>query len=228
MPHRLVADRQEENIQHPRLVRMAAAFFSYLFHPVFIPVLVVAFMLFVHPYLFTGLSPFDKSRVLVMSVLMYTFFPVVTVLLLKALKFIGHIQLKTQKDRIIPLIASMTWYAWLAYVWWNSHKMSDALAIPKEAFRLALAVFLASWLALMANIKIKVSLHAIACGVMLAFIILLAFSQNLNFGIYISAAFIITGIVCTARFIVSDHTPLEIYGGLALGVAAQVIAWQFG
>lgn len=212
----------------PEGIRAAAVFFSWLFHPVFIPVLVVAFMLYVHPYLFTGLSGFDKARVMIMSVMMYTFFPVVTVLLLKALKFIQHIQLKTRKDRIIPLIAGMTWYAWLAYVWWNSNKMSDSLPIPKEAFRLALAVFLASWLALMANIKIKISLHTIAAGVMLTFIILLALSQNLNFGIYISAAIIITGIICTSRFIASDHTPLEIYGGLAVGILAMLVASQFG
>lgn len=236
MSQRLVVDKQEGLKEagqqgyspQPEGVKAVAAFFSYLFHPVFIPVLVVAFMLYVHPYLFAGLSGFDKARVMIMSVMMYTFFPVVTVLLLKALKFIQHIQLKTQKDRIIPLIASMTWYGWLAYVWWNSNKMNDSLPIPKEAFRLALAVFIASWLALMVNIKIKISLHTIAAGVMLTFMTVLGFTQDLHFGIYISAAILITGIICTSRFIVSDHTPAEIYSGLAVGTLAMLVANQFG
>lgn len=236
MSNRLAVDEREglkelrpgNPVPQPAGIRAAAKFFSYLFHPVFVPVLVVWFMLYIHPYLFAGQSPFDKVRIMMMAVLMYTLFPVVTVLMLKALKFIQNIHLETQKDRIIPIIACMTWYGWLAYVWWNSHKMNDSIAVPKEAFRLTLGIFLASWLALMANIRIKISLHAISVGVMLTFIILLALSQDLNFGIYISVALLITGITCTSRFLVSDHGPGEVYGGLAVGALAMLVANQFG
>ncbi len=163
-----------------------------------------------------------------MSLVMYSLFPVVTVLLLKALDFISSIQLATQKDRIIPLIACGIWYAWICYVWWNNHKLTDGLSIPKEAVQFSLAVFLASWLALMANIRIKISLHAISVGVMLTFMVLLALSQGLSFGIYLSIALLITGVVCTSRFIVSDHSPQEVYGGLAVGMVAMLVASQFG
>ena len=106
--------------------------------------------------------------------------------------------------------------------------MSDSLTIPTEAFRLAAAVFISSIFALMANIRIKISLHTIAAGVMLTFMLLMALSQNLNFGIYLTAAILITGVICTSRFIVSDHTPTEIYGGLAVGILAMLIANQIG
>ena len=220
--------RPDSPVPQPAGIRAAARFFSYLFHPVFIPVLVVWFMLYIHPYLFAGQTSFDKVRILVMAILMYTLFPIVTVLMLKGLKFIQSVHLETQKDRIIPIIACMTWYGWLAYVWWNSHKMNDSIAVPAEAFRLTLGIFLASWLALMANIKMKISLHAISVGVMLTFILLLALAQNLHFGLYLSVALLITGITCTARFIASDHTPAEIYGGLGIGALAMLVANQFG
>jgi hypothetical protein len=61
-------------------------------------------------------------------------------------------------------------------------------------------------------------------GVMLTFISLLALSQFLNFGIYLSVAVFIAGLVCTSRFIVSDHSQKEVYGGLALGVLAMGVA----
>ena len=163
-----------------------------------------------------------------MSLVMYSLFPIVTVLLLKALDFISNIQLATQKDRVIPLVACGIWYAWICYLWWNNHKLNDGLSIPKEAIQFSLAVFLASWLALMANIKIKISLHAISVGVMLTFIVLLALSQGLSYGIYISAALLITGVVCTSRLIVSDHSTLEVYSGLAVGMVAMGVASQFG
>jgi hypothetical protein len=212
----------------PAAVRLAAKIISYIFHPVFVPVYIVLFMVYEHPYLFAGLSAFDKTRVVIMAFMAYTFFPLVTVLLLRALKFIQTIHLITQKDRIIPLIACGVWYFWICYIWWNSNKMDDALFIPKDAVKLTLAIFLSSWLALMTNIIMKVSLHAVSMGVMLAFILLLAFSQPLNFGIYLSVSLLIAGAVCTSRFIVSDHYPKEVYGGLFVGIISMLAAGLFG
>ena len=222
--NQLLEIRNNDLPQQPAIVKWLAKIISYLFHPVFVPVYIVLFMLYLHPYLFAGFSVWDKTRVLMMSALMFSFFPIITVLLLKALNFITSVFLKTQKDRIIPLVACGVWYFWITYIWWNSNKIEGSFAIPKEGVQLALAIFLASWLGLMANIKIKISLHAISMGVMLMFFFLLAFSQPLNFGIYISAALLVTGLACTSRFIISDHTAIEVYGGLALGMLAMGVA----
>lgn len=210
--------------EQPVGLRIAAKIISYIFHPVFVPLYIVLFMVYVHPYFFAGLAAKDKVRIVMMAAMMFTFFPVITVLLLKALDFIKSIQLHSQKDRIIPLVACGVWYFWITYIWWNSNKMSDSLFIPKEAVQLALATFIASWLALMANIKMKISLHSISVGVLLTLFILMAFSQQLNYGAWLSVALFITGLVCTARFIVSDHTASEIYAGLAVGAVSMVVA----
>ena len=103
----------------------------------------------------------------------------------------------------------------------------DGLFVPKIAVVLALAIFLASWLGLMTNIVMKVSLHAISMGVMLAFIFLLAYSDSLSYGPYITIALLFAGLVCTSRFIASDHTAKEVYGGLAVGIASMLIANLF-
>lgn len=203
-------------------VRLAAKIISYIFHPVFVPLYIVLFMVYVHPWIFAGFSDLDKTRTVMMAALMFTFFPVVTVLLLKALKFINTFHLTTQKDRIIPLVACGIWYFWIWYVWRNLPEY------PKPAIQLALAIWISASLGLMANIIMKVSLHAISMGVMLTFILLLAFSQQLNFGIYISLSLLIAGAVCTSRFIVSDHFPKEIYGGLFVGIISMLAASLFG
>lgn len=219
--------RKENFSQHPAVVKFIAKIISYIFHPVFVPVYLVLFMVYLHPWLFVGVAPFDKTRVVLMSVTMFTLFPLVTVSLLKGLKFIQSIELKTQKDRVIPLIACGIWYFWITYVWWNSSKANDGLFVPKIAVALALAIFLASWLGLMTNIIMKVSLHAISMGVMLAFIFLLAFSDSLNYGPYIVVALLIAGVVCTSRFIVSDHSAKEVYTGLVVGIGSMLIANLF-
>ena len=206
----------------PVAIRLFAKFISYLFHPVFVPVYIVLFMVYEHPYLFAGFSGLDKTRTVIMAAMMFSFFPVVTVLLLKALKFINTFNLTTQKDRIIPLIACGVWYWWIWNVWRNLPEY------PTQAVQLALAIWISASLGLMANIIMKVSLHAISMGVMLAFIFLLAFTQPLNAGLYISAALLIAGAVCTSRFISSDHLPKEIYGGLFVGIISMLAANLFG
>jgi len=214
--------RQHTNPQQPAVLRIAATIISYVFHPVFIPLYVTWFLLYIHPYLFAGFTARDKTNVMLQAFVMFTFFPIITVLLLKGLKFIESFHLSSQKDRIIPLIACGIWYFWIWYVWRN---LPD---YPAPAIQLALAIWIAASLGLMANIIMKISLHAMSLGVMVAFIILLAFSQQLSFGFYIAAAVLITGLVCTARFIVSDHTQQEIYGGLIVGMLSMLIAFFVG
>ena len=76
------------------------------------------------------------------------------------------------------------------------------------------------------NIYMKISMHTIGVGVMVAFIILLAFTQDTtSFGIYIAIALFVSGVVCTARMIASDHTEKEIYFGFFTGVVSQLISW---
>lgn len=215
-----------ETPEQPLWLKALARFISWVFHPVFVPVYVLWFLLYVHPYMFAGFAAQHKIRIFLMGFISFTFFPLVTVLLLKALKFIETIYLRTQKDRVIPFIACMTWYFWIAYVWYNFGKTGDAIDMPHEAIQFAMAAFISTVLGLMVNIKMKVSLHAISMGIVLGFFSVMALGQALNFGIYLTVVLFITGLVCTARFIVSDHTSAEVYMGLLTGVLSLLLAVQ--
>jgi hypothetical protein len=202
-------------------VRIVARVISYLFHPLFIPVYLFLLLLRGNGYLFASFSDLGKLMLLGTFVIMYIMFPLLSVLLLKALGFISSIHLKTQRDRVIPYVVCMIWYWWIWYV------MNNRPEVPRECVILSLAIFLASIGGLMANISMKVSMHAIAAGVMAAFVMLLGFLQDLNFGFYISGSIFLSGAICTARFIDSDHTPREIYFGLFIGIVTLLLALQF-
>jgi hypothetical protein len=216
------SDHINNQEDQPLILRLMARFISWAFHPVFVPVYVMAFLIYEHPLQFTGFDPRQKMMVMLQAMAMYLFFPLVTVLLLKALGFIESIQLKKQKDRIIPLVACGVWYFWIWYVW---HNLPD---YPDMAIRFALAIWISSWTGLMVNSRMKISLHAISMGIAVTFLFILAFTQALNFGLYLSVGLLVAGLVCTARFIVSDHTRAEIYGGLALGAISMIAAQVFG
>jgi|KBSSwiS6_1023812.scaffolds.fasta_scaffold01101_4 hypothetical protein len=202
----------------PIALKIIAKIISYVFHPIFIPVYVLVFLMRLQPYLFVGMTGLKKTFTIIQFGVMYAFFPVVTTLLLKALGFIDSVYMKTQKDRIIPYVICMIYYFWVWYVIRNQN------IYPGELVQFSLAIFITSILGLMSNSYMKVSMHAMAVGVMSAFIVLLAIDGNIDSGIYISAALFITGLVCTARLIVSDHTNKEIYTGLFIGIIAMLLA----
>jgi len=202
---------------HP-IVRMLAKIISLVFHPLFIPVYISWFLIYLN-LIFPALNPWEKLLLVIRFAVMYTLFPLVTVLLAKGLGFIQSIYLKTQKDRIIPYVACGLYYFWMWYVLRNQPDT------PEPLIQLTLAIFIASSLGLMANSYAKVSMHAIAVGVMAAFILLFAFSADTNIGFYISLAFLIAGVVCSARLVTADHHPFEIYLGFFIGVAGLLLAY---
>jgi hypothetical protein len=204
------------------IVRITARIISYVFHPIFIPVYLAGFIVKTEAHLFTSLTDFGKAIFIIRFGTIYIMFPLISVLLMKGLGFISSIHLKTQRDRIIPYIVCMVYYWWM---WWVLHNQVDLF--PKECIILSLAIFLASVGGLMANIRMKVSMHAMAAGIMISFVMLLGLSQYINFGAHISIAILLGGIICTARFIDSDHTAKEIYVGLLIGVLSFVLALKF-
>jgi hypothetical protein len=197
-----------------------AKIISVLFHPIFVPVYVVFFLINVHQGLFASFTDWGKTKVLIMAFLMYGFFPVITVLLLKALGFIDSVFLRTRKDRIIPFVACIIWYFWIWHVWRNIPEPG----YPREMVVFSFAAFFTASAGFMANIYMKVSMHALAMGTALAFIVYLAFTQGIPYGLYLSAAIMLAGLVCTARLLVSDHTQREIYLGLLIGALAVPVA----
>lgn len=204
---------------HP-VLRVGARVISALFHPLFVPVYIIWFLLY-PAAVFPGFSSWDKGLLLLRFLVLYTVFPLATILLLKGLGFVQNFYLRTQKDRIIPYVACGLYYFWMWYVLRNQPQFPRTLVI------FCLAIFLASSLGLILNSYLKISMHAISMGVMIAFIYLLSFHTDAAFGLYISGAVFIAGLVCTARLINSDHHPREVWLGLGVGVLGQLVAYWF-
>ena len=200
-----------------RIAVAVAQGLSWVFHPVFQPVMLVAFLLFSETSTeFLGFRAGQKWLILGQAFTLYTFFPLVTVALLKAVGFLESIQLKTQRDRVIPLISIGIWYFWIWYVWKN---LPD---YPIELVRFALAAWTASWVSLMINVRMKISLHTIATGLILTFLFIWALQHRYGAGIYIPIACLWAGSIGAARLYVSDHKVTEVYLGYIVGAAAML------
>ena len=199
-----------------------AHLFSYIFHPLFIPVMAAWYLVFVHPVYFTGFAAQEKLLTVARVGYNTIFYPAITVLLLKAVGFTKSIFLKTQRERIVPYIATNIFYFWMYLVLKNNEGMPPILT------SFILGIFLASSAALIANIYFKISMHGLGMGALCGLMILIIFS-GIPYMVFLPAmiTFLLAGFVCTSRLIVSDHTPFEIYVGLILGILSQLIAFVF-
>lgn len=199
--------------------KIGAKIISYIFHPLFIPVYVILFLIY-EVRIFPDRDDWQQKLVVIQFAVSYTLLPLVTILLMKALGFIQSIHLKIRRDRILPFVVCEVFYFW---AWYVSYK----LPYPKLIIMFTLAVFLACSLGLLFNAYMKISMHGISVGVLSAFMLLAALNTNVAFGVYIAIAFLIAGLTSTARLIDSDHTTNEIYAGLFVGAFMQLVAYQF-
>ncbi len=201
------------------IIKGIANFLSYIFHPAFVPIYIILFLLYAEPFLFVGASPKEKALTFGRAFINYTFFPIISVLLLRGLQLIKSIKLETQKDRIIPFIICNIWYFWIWFVW------RGLPGVPHFLVVFAMGIFLASSIGLLANIYIKISMHGIAMGTATAFLALLTVDpSSSNITIFLALAFLLTGLVGTARLILKAHTPKEYYFGLGTGLLSILIA----
>lgn len=206
-----------ENVA-PAWLKAIAHFLSYIFHPVFIPLYITWFLLFIHPAYSNGFSSGERIRTVLTVAQNAVFYPLFCVLLLKGVGFIDSIYLRTRKDRIIPYIASGIFYFWTFTV------LKEQEIYPRIFPSFMLGVFLASSAALLANIYYKISMHAIGLGGMLGLFIVVLWGNTMLMTWPLAAGLLIAGAVCSSRLLVSDHTPKDIYSGLAIGIITQLIA----
>ncbi|HKP31190.1 MAG TPA: hypothetical protein VJT83_00605 [Chitinophagaceae bacterium] len=196
-------------------------FVSIVLHPLFISSLVAGFLIYIHPTAFPGMTDKMKFFRFVSVFVSTTLLPAFSVFLMWRLQLvINSLQMKTQKERIIPYAIAMIFYFWVWYVFKN---LDDS---PVEIRQFLLGAFLAVCGGWFANIFFKISMHTLAMGGVLMFFLIIAIRQP-ELAAYLAIVILLTGLVTTSRLLVSNHSNSEVYSGLAVGAASQLIAILF-
>lgn len=206
-------------MQQNSISKLTAKAISILFHPVFVPTMIFAFMIFLSPNVFFGLP--EKTKTSWLLIIAYTTitFPLLTVFLLWRLKFIESMEMEGLKERYGPLIASMLFYFW---IFWVFHKQ---FAAPFLIQSFLLGVFFTTVLTFLNSIFFKVSMHTSAWGSVVTFGIIAAFMNMPNAIILIVASIIIGGLVGSSRLFLQAHNIRQIWIGYVLGVLGQLISF---
>lgn len=148
------------------------------------------------------------------------FFPLITTLLLKAVGFIESIHMRTSKDRIMPLIATMIFYFWAYLIMKN-------LNVPLILKVLTLGAFWGVIVVFILNIFLKVSMHASAAGGAIGLILVLMMYSHTNLLLPLLLTVLVAGLIGTARMILHAHKPVEIWIGYFVGIVVQLAAYLY-
>jgi hypothetical protein len=200
-------------------MKFIAKFLSFLFHPLLLPTYATIIIVMANPYWFGSYKQGQFALLSIVTLLTF-FFPVITVLLMKALDFVDDIYLRDQKQRFMPFIAIMVYYIW-AFMVLRSQQL------PTLILWMMLGSCMAVVFAFIANIVMKISLHALGMGCLVAVIIkcvMISYSNMIPLMLFI---IFMAGIIGSVRLYLKEHEPQEIFMGYLVGFIGMMVSGWF-
>jgi hypothetical protein len=198
--------------------RKTLPFFSYLFHPIFVPVYAALFYFFLNDsYLTTPEKYFTVFQIVVITILL----PILFFFLLRISGQVDSIMISEISQRKIPLVIQCFLSILLV-------RKSVTLDHFPEFHFFFLGGLLSTVLALvLLFLKIKASLHMIAMSALALFVIGLSLhTQTRNINI-IAFLVLMNGFVASSRLEMKAHTPKELVIGFLLGIIPQLLLLRF-
>lgn len=198
-----------------RMLILAAHFVSMLYAPFYLPV--VAFVvLFIFSYL--NLLPLQTKIVLTLIVYFFTILlPHFTIYLYRKLNGWTRHQMSKRERRFVPYILSIISYGALLYLLYNIHMPRFAMGVVGGALVIQIVCALV-------NSRIKISTHAAASGGVIGALMAFSFIFAFNPIGWLCLAFLLCGMVSTARLILRQHTYAEIGWGVVVGIVSGFVS----
>jgi len=188
--------------------------FSYIFHPIFIPVFAALFYFFLNDSYYT--NP-EKYFALFQIVLLTIVLPILIFFVLRTTGQVNSIMIADISQRKIPLIIQCFLTILLV-------RKSITLEHFPEFHFFFLGGLLSTVIALiLLFFKTKASLHMIAISALTVFVIGLSIhNQNRNLN-WIALLILMNGLVASSRLEMKAHTPKELIIGFLSGIIPQLI-----
>ena len=184
---------------------------STLFHPIVIPTIGIII------YFLATTRPIGQYQKLITIFIVFGSTYIIPLLLLITLKKTGVInsyQLKTRKERKIPL-AIMVFLFYMLGNLFNKVKVLEEISMLFYATALGLLITY-----LLLNIKIKSSIHLLSMGLTCGFFMFSTLMSTESYILIIIILFLIAGLLASSRLHLKAHTVKEVYLGFFIGISA--------
>jgi membrane-associated phospholipid phosphatase len=193
---------------------------SFLFHPLFIPLYVLAMLPEIDPLyklvLSGGIRLLITGTVTVTTVIL----PLLILLIMLRLKLISSLYLPTKEDRFFPLMI-------MALFYYLSFFLIKELYLPKGYLLFLLGSTVLVILCLLITLVYRISLHTTSIGGATGFFVGLTFAAGENYLIPLIVCILLSGLIGWARLYKESHQPSEIYSGWLMGALVLGISSLF-
>jgi hypothetical protein len=198
-------------------MRVFLRLWSYIVNPLFIPSLVALWY-----FNFNYYNDAESVQLkLYLIVILTAAIPLLIYTLLKILGFVKSIHLSSTKERITPLIVYLILLLMLL-----RGVFKDGMHLSLYVF--FLGTFIATLVAtLLTSFKYKISLHLLATGGVLGFLIMLSFTRGISLLLPMAFMGIVCGLTATSRLSMKAHKGHQLIFGFALGLVSQVLAFSY-
>ena len=191
---------------------------SYIFHPLLMPLLGVVFYFHKSPkYVPDALIYAKVFSISILTIIL----PILLYFLLRTIKKVESIHLKSTNERRIPLFINSI----LIILIINRVLTFDELP---ELFFFFLGILISTIACLgLAIFNFKASIHVIGASGFFMFAIALSIHFKININGTIAIMCIVLGAVFTSRLHLRAHTPKELMAGLVVGSLPQLIILNY-
>jgi hypothetical protein len=187
-------------------------FFSYLFHPIFIPLLGTFFYVLFEARYFT----FPQYLILFLQIIIITFLlPIAFFYLLRTFGKIESVMLSDISQRKIPLLMQLMLFAVLI------QKSITVDRFPSLYFFFVGGFLSTAFAFLLLYAKFKASIHMIGISSLTVFIIGLSIHNQINTINTVTFFVVMNGLVASSRLVMNAHSNKELLVGFLCGLVPQ-------
>ena len=202
-------------------MRKAAHTLSLLLHPVWMPTLAIGIAFAIDPHLTFSFTQRGQWIIIGMIFIMTALFPIISTLMVWRSGAISELAMPARRERILPFLLSLIYFCMAYYLLRRTPNHPVTLALFSGCM-----VGLAA--TLLITLGWKISAHMVGIGGLIGMLFALMLVHGAQAPVLLGLLFILTGVLGTARLLVTDHTPAQIYSGAALGMFCTLACVVFG
>jgi hypothetical protein len=192
------------------MAKKLALFFSYVFHPIWMPLITFGLAYLVDPWLIPNKPVFNFiGLILIINAIA----PLVSIFIMMRRGMISDVEIKNRNERTRPYLIILFYFI-LTY-WLLRNRQ---VPVDPAVFSMFLGVILSVICAMIINRFWKISAHMLAIGGLVGVMLGLAREIPTGMPFIIGGLFFIAGGIGFSRIYLEAHTHNQVYAGFTLGL----------
>lgn len=205
-------------VEKSRLTK-AAEVLSVIFHPIFIP-LYGLLIIYSSPTLLSFIPSQLKRMIFILVLTNNVILPLALATILYVRGAITTFNARDRNERVILLTFALMMYTLTAFLLLR-------MQVPNLFRAYFISVAVVTLITLLITTFYRISLHAAGIGGLLVLIIFMIVLYDISTVWQLTSVLIVGGSVMSSRIWLDDHTPSEVWTGLAAGAAVMALSLFF-